>query len=205
MTLGHRLTMRPQTLSFKGPGRGFTVIELLVSSALAGGMIVAVMGILGLLSQQQKIVIKGEPRHWLKHVISLMEWDLNSGVNIELTVDEVTISGFGGRNPTNGVPNQRPTRVRYRVDDVASHSWLIRTEEYLDEAPVSAGPAELVCEGVSRIELQAIDEVGWIRLRRRLIPQQMRFVLLGMGDETGLRGETSSVKALIDERLFLDK
>ena len=158
---------RPRSLM-----RGFTVMELLMASTLAASMMVAVGGILTVVSKQQNEIV-GNKKHDvpLERAISLVKWDFQVGHHVNIKERGFEITGFGGRNAREGIANQRPTVVTYFSRKISSgKSYLMRRQAYLDSEDVSEEP---VYEGIQHIEVSATNTIGTAALAENIIPQAL--------------------------------
>lgn len=113
---------------------GFTLIELMVASALAAALMVVVMSVLALWSMRQKelgrlAISSNLPAERLAR---LLEWDLANASHLNLRSEVLVLSGFGNRSPDAEATTHWPTDVMYRVESHRGRGWLIRRQTLRD-------------------------------------------------------------------------
>jgi len=132
----------------------FTLIETLLATALAATVMVAALGVLTRFRGWRSARAEGDsPRLAAEAAVRAIEADLLAGRTVRLGSDGIEIEGFGWIDPATGAMTQRPAHVAYRVARAGGHGWLIRRQTAPDEAGVQRATDELLCRGVTRIEL----------------------------------------------------
>ena len=138
---------------------GFTLVEILLAVTLATVLMAAVLAVLGGVGRDRKrLATDGQPTRPVA-AMELLRWDLINATTITTTADGVVLRGHGGIDPASLTPNNRLTRVTYRVRrggdsrNDGGASSLIREQRYLDD-PVRPEPwADLVLRGVRGVAI----------------------------------------------------
>jgi hypothetical protein len=71
---------------------------------------------------------------------------------------ELRLVGYGGCDFTTGEPTFRPSEIIYSVHDDGRRHWLLRKEIHLDDVALHNHRTELVCAGVTRMDVRSLDE-----------------------------------------------
>ena len=136
---------------------GFTLIEMLLATVLTSVLMVGVLAVITRVSRPISTPIHEASLTSISigtdAVFRVVTADLTQAREVEFDGSEIALTGFGGLDPVTKERSQRPVRVRYRVQQVADQSWLVREERLLDEGS-QVVTIELVAPGVSRIALE---------------------------------------------------
>lgn len=134
---------------------GFTLLELLLASALTAMMMVAVMGLVTQVVRPIDAVdVDGEAGGVVSEAwLSLLRDELGQAHTITPGNNRIDLMSFGGLDARSYERTQRPVLVRYQVAEVDGRSWLIRSEKSLDASQQRPARRELVGAGVNRVEL----------------------------------------------------
>lgn len=135
-----------------------TVIELLAASGLAALLLAAVSGVLGTLSRHQRALVeKQTPPRWQRQFVEQLQWDLSNARRYEAAPKELRLAGFGGRDFSTGEVTFCRAEVRYEIVEIAEDSWLVRQEIHPDDHALDNARTELVCGGVSKMNIRSLD------------------------------------------------
>ncbi len=142
--------------------RAFTLIELLAATALAGVLMVGVLGVitsLGRTKQQMRLLEDGAPTPHIERFLDLLRLDLTHG---ELTghfrgQGPIEIAGHGGLDPRALTITHRPASIVYGVRELGGALWLVREQTLLDEPTNRRTTTALVLRGVSAVALTPGD------------------------------------------------
>jgi prepilin-type N-terminal cleavage/methylation domain-containing protein len=129
--------------------RGFTLIEQLAAAALAVLLMMGALGVLRGAGRDQARLTSRANDHVAPDAMRLIRWDMENASRVRGGRDAVVLSGFNSLDAGSLRPTHRPVRVTYAV----SAGYLRRTQEALDIAGNRNGWSELVCGGVSSIEI----------------------------------------------------
>lgn len=163
--------------------QGFTAVELLVASALAGLMTVAVLGVLGLLTKHHReLLAKRTVEPWQVQLKEQLRWDFANARHCQNSPTQLRLVGFGGRDFASGAATYRPAEVSYLVKELAQRHWLIRRETHSDDRSLRNFRQEIVCGGVQRIEMQPLDPAA--ARTQGTIPSRFRLRLQGTGTDS---------------------
>lgn len=181
------------TRSSKQPA-GMTLIELMVASALAAMLMVALTGVLrSLVIQQRTIAEGGLAMAWKDRLLEQMRWDLTNARRFSAEPSRLRLVGYGGRDFNSGNVAQRPAEVVYEVID---GNWLVRHEIHLDASTLHNRRSDLVCKGIGAMAIRRLEDsdrppaVETHRDPKRsdamplgAIPDRLRLVLYGENKE----------------------
>ncbi|MEM8670553.1 MAG: hypothetical protein AAGG48_23710 [Planctomycetota bacterium] len=137
--------------------RGFTALEVIMATALASLMMVAVLGVLSGIAAKERILGEQEEAspYWHRPFKQRLQRDLEGASTYSQRGDSIVIEGFGGRR--NGVPAWAPVQIHYRIQKAGDQSLLIRDVVPLVQ-PSEQFPKQIVCLGVDSIQLEMIDQ-----------------------------------------------
>ena len=132
---------------------GFTIVELLAALLLSSMLLVALMGVTARMSQSvQKLQQKYERDSWLAPVVAQVEHDFMNSRAVIVEPTRVLFSGYCFSITDGSQPEfagrHLPLAIEYRVAEIKSESWLVRTEIHIGVAPPNNEFSELVCQGV---------------------------------------------------------
>jgi len=181
MATRRRVTLRSSAQTTREPARrGLTAVELLVAAALASMLMVAVLGILGILAAKRKVLVDEAPfAPWQRGLAERLRRDLSNARRFELTPDRLRLVGYGSRDFDTRQPTHRPAEVVYRVSRAAGKTWLMREETHLDLLSNANRQTEIVCYGLTTI---AMDIPGQPERRPRrscAVPECCRITMAG--------------------------
>jgi prepilin-type N-terminal cleavage/methylation domain-containing protein len=140
---------------------GFTLIEVLAASAIAAFLMAAVLGVVTMVIRDRvKLQIPKSPANELEPVMQLLRRDVANARHFseELNGGRLTLTGFGGIDPGTRVPNDRPARVEYYIEERGGHRWLFRSQRFLDDPRTSKPTVSAVSGNVDGVLVQPIDE-----------------------------------------------
>jgi len=164
--------------------RGLTAIELLVASALAGLLSVAVLGVLGSLSaQRRELLARQTLEPWQQQLVERLRWEFANARSFQCHGKELTLVGFGGRDFNDDTPTQRPTRIAYRVEALGDRAWLVREETHLDDRALHNARRALVCADIDRLDVQSLDSA---QAPAGTVPTRFRIRFYGKGGQQPL-------------------
>ena len=131
---------------------GFTLIEILLAVTIATVLMAAVLAVLGGIGRDQKRLTADEKKTRPTATIELLRWDLTNAESITPIDSGVLLQGHGGIDASSLEPNNRLTRVIYRIRrNRGGDSDLVREQRYLDD-PVRPQPwSDLVMRDVRAI------------------------------------------------------
>jgi len=136
---------------------GFTLIEMLLATVLTSVLMVGVLAVITRVSRPISIPIHEASLTSISMgtdaVFRVVTADLAQAREVKLDGSDIALTGFGGLDPVTRERNQRPVHMRYRVQQVADQSWLVREERMLDDGS-QVVTIELVAPGVSGIALE---------------------------------------------------
>lgn len=157
-----------------------TVVELLVATALASMLIVALLGILGILAEKRKLLIDESAFvPWHVRLERQLRFDLGNARRFELSPDRLRLLGYAGRNFETGRPTHRRTEVVYRLAPAAGKVWLVRDESQLDSLSNANRRTEIVCSGIGAMAMDVPGERERKAERSGSLPECFRLLMVG--------------------------
>ena len=108
--------------------RGFTMIEMLLATALCALLLIGVIQVIATLSTKVTVVRASTPD--TDGVWQVISDDLSQARSLRSTEDRVVIHGF---SPAAADQPHRPVRVEYLIRSKRDRNWLIRRMVRLDE------------------------------------------------------------------------
>jgi prepilin-type N-terminal cleavage/methylation domain-containing protein len=140
--------------------RGFTLVEVVLATALAATLMVAVLGVTASLGRSQRVFAKETAREPDRSAtLDLLRRDLSQAQDAKLGNGLLDVIAYSALDPATLEPSQRPARVVYRVETHQAGSCLVREQVPLDQA--SAEPwKEVVAWGVTGLNAQAVRGGG---------------------------------------------
>ncbi|MCA9264566.1 MAG: hypothetical protein KDA60_11980 [Planctomycetales bacterium] len=174
----------------KTPSQGrcaaFTTIELLASLTLTSLLLVAVLGLVGLLAKGREELSQQATSNYPPIAVeSLLRDDLANSTQYELTVTELKLLGHAARWKASTVHTHRPTEIVYSVFQLADgDTWLRREEVLLDSESNKNRTVQLVMQGVTQIRFQLPGELVAVDEKRTgKIPRVFVLILMGSGEQ----------------------
>ena len=141
--------------------RGFTLIEVLVTTALAALVMVAVLEVVrstGRLRAAMDRTAHTEP--WADQVLDRIEQDLLQSDLVTTSKTSVVMTGYSSMNTDSTDRTHRPVRVRYLIEDGEGDvaGVLIREQQWLDvESSASITRALCGCR-ISALQVASVTD-----------------------------------------------
>lgn len=143
---------------FQMPHRpGFTLLELLLASALTTMLMVGVLGLvsqIGLPAEESADAISRDAA--VEGFAEMLRADLEHAVAVDATDENhVELLGYAALDDEARSRSHRPVRIVYRFDEIRGRSWLVREQHLLDVLTNRNMQRDLVAAGVSSFALDA--------------------------------------------------
>ncbi len=148
--------------------RAFTLLELLLATALTAVVMIAVLAVVGDLGApgaaegvapqrtaggRETVEAPPEPGT-LEAWMQLLREDLhNAGAVDTSRKNELALTGFAALAGPSRRRTHRPVRVLYRIEVIDGRHWLVRRQEALDLRSTENVERDLVCCGLRRFEV----------------------------------------------------
>ena len=130
---------------------GFTLVEILLAVTIAAILMAAVLAVLSGVGRDQKRLATQDKTNRPTAAIELLRWDLTNADTITPAADGIVLEGHGGIDASSLKPNNRLTRVTYRIRRDGREPDLVREQRYLDD-PIRPQPwADLMLRGVRAV------------------------------------------------------
>jgi len=117
--------------------RGFTLLELLLASALTVLLMVGILSVIGSLGSSAVADTRGEggdvSRTDMPDWMDLLRDDVTHADEMAPGESSLTIYGHAGLSDADRSTTHRPVKIEYRVEQIAGRRWLVRYETALDE------------------------------------------------------------------------
>lgn len=148
--------------------KAFTIVELLVASALATVLMVGVLHVVGSIKHDRVNSQEHAAAIPLENLVHLLAWDLTNARTIVQKNGKIVLEGYCAldrdvfdvtRDPTASVLHE-PVVVEYSVWKDNGHSWLTRRQTHLNDLSNRNAWTEVVCRGVAGIQLAPVVPEG---------------------------------------------
>ncbi len=134
--------------------RGFTLVEMVVAVVIASLLTAAVLAAASGIARDRQKFGAFNQGDGSKRVLEMLRWDLTNASSFSSTAGEIRIDGHGGIDPRTLLPNNRLTRVTFRLRRIgATTAALFREQEYLDDPIRPQRWSELVADGVKLLAI----------------------------------------------------
>jgi prepilin-type N-terminal cleavage/methylation domain-containing protein len=142
---------------------GFTLVELMLASALAAVMLGGVLTVLTVVARDRQRLAAGAAAggggDGAERVLALLRRDLTHARTFQQPSPRgkvLLLEGYGGINADTLLPDGRLCRVEYRIEELDAKRWLFRRQRYLDDRTHPQPWTAVVSSEVQRI---FVDEV----------------------------------------------
>jgi len=136
--------------------RAFTMVELLIASALAGMLILGVLAAITNLGRTEQQQQKAERASLPTHVIDLIRSDLVHADEMRVRDEQIELRGRLGIDRDSVQVNHMPAVVRYAIIHVNEQPWLIRRQKDPTNLSSDRTTANVIANGVSAISFTRI-------------------------------------------------
>lgn len=175
----------------------FTLVELMLATALTAVLMMAVMSSLAAMNSRQAATSPSAQSSSEDAVMALLEQDLLNARTWQSRSDGFCLKGFCAMDPSTKAACDLPVTVLYSVQTVANRSWLIRRQEP-DYPPLGQAACDLVYSGVEKITLAKSDD----SLGRAIAPGNDNFAPLPDSVKLTLNLKTTSGQPKALTRFF---
>jgi prepilin-type N-terminal cleavage/methylation domain-containing protein len=142
---------------------GFSLIELLVATALSAMLMAAVLAILAGVSRDRKRLTAAQNLPSPQAMINRFQWDLTNAQTLSQSPDghSLELIGHCAIDYKTLAPNGRLVTVDYRLYQDGDTSCLVREQKYLDDPAAPSPWRELISIGVTnfRVIARSTDEL----------------------------------------------
>jgi prepilin-type N-terminal cleavage/methylation domain-containing protein len=153
--------------------RGFTLLELLLATALLTVLMVGILAVVADFGASKRAFkslhqeldgtqasAAGLDDQTIASWLRLLQDDLGYALAIDAKREnELVLVGYGALNEGSGERSHRPVRVTYLLEEMNGRSCLIRRQELLDVPTNQNVRRDLVCCGVLRFILKHLTTV----------------------------------------------
>ncbi len=139
------------------PSHGFTIMELLIASALAS---ILMIGILFATTQQARQVQRQQKQSSpteLDSIVQLLRRDLMLATACRIKDQQIQLQGYFKLDEKTFSQTQQPAQVIYRLADIDQETWLIRHQQDPTSLTLQDSSANLVCKGITSMQLLAVS------------------------------------------------
>jgi hypothetical protein len=144
--------------------RAFTLLELLLATALTTVLMIGVLAVVADLGAPEAAaghVPDGERDRAFEACLDLLHEDLGHAVAVDASrANELTLVGYAALDAAGRERTHRPVRVRYTLEQIDGRSWLVRRQDALDVRTNRTVQRDLVCCGFTGFRLIA-DRYAW--------------------------------------------
>jgi prepilin-type N-terminal cleavage/methylation domain-containing protein len=142
--------------------KGFTLLEMLLATALMSVLMVGVLAVISTLEPASGVnglaLAEGSlPVEAFDAWVTLLREDLSHSRDARLKENLFELSGYLGLDARNRQRTHHPARVEYRLEKLGGRQWLVRVQTALDEATNENVRRDLVCCGVTRFAITRVS------------------------------------------------
>jgi prepilin-type N-terminal cleavage/methylation domain-containing protein len=141
--------------------RAFTLVEMLVASALAAALMLAVMQIVGAIGRSRLAMARStgvEP--WRTDLLDTLRWDLANASSARFRAGRLLLSGHGALEGRSLTPRHEPAEVTYETAALGERSWLVRRQSPRSGYAHGERSTELLCPDMTTFEIQPLRSDG---------------------------------------------
>jgi len=148
--------------------RAFTLLELLVATALSTLLIIGLMSVITSVAQTQA---QSDPlevdagaaldARAVEAWVALLREDLNHASATDVRVpNQLTLMGYAALEGAMRRTTHRPVQVRYRFESIGGRTWMVRRQRAMDVLTSENEQRDLVFAGATRFQLIATPAGG---------------------------------------------
>jgi len=136
--------------------KGFTIMELLIASALAAILMIGILFATTQLARQTQRLRKVSSPTQFNSMVELLHKDLKLATACRVTENQIHLQGFMLLDKKTQRPMQQPAQVIYRLVEVGNEHWLMRHQRAINNLTFDDMDANLVCKGITTMQLIAV-------------------------------------------------
>ena len=141
--------------------RGFTLLEVLVATALTAVLLLAVFAVIGSLGKSRLAMAQPtDDGAWRTDLLATLRRDLADSVAIAFQPDGITLTGHGALRPDTLAVSHEPVTVTYRIADIRGRRWLVRIQTSRVSLSNDSGWTELLCPDVTAFSVRSAGVIG---------------------------------------------
>ena len=134
----------------------FTLVEVLVATALAGSIMIAALAVLTRMAREADRGEQPSPDMQVQQrLLSLIEADLLNATRFRTHNNGFSVRGVSFIDGETMRIGQAPVDVVYQVKNAGQQKWLLRRQTGVDVMGVTRTHVELVCSGIENLTLVA--------------------------------------------------
>lgn len=142
--------------------RAFTLLELLLATALTTLLMVGVLAIISRIGAAAVVTLPGASAEdaasddVIDALVHLLREDIDHAFDVDTTKpNELIMFGVGTLEGDDRQRGHRPVVITYQFERAGSRMWLVRRQAALDVLSNRNVQRDLVCEGIARFALTA--------------------------------------------------
>lgn len=140
--------------------RAFTILELLVATALTALLLLAVFHVLGSLGRSRTTLAQQtDSGTWRSDLLQTLRYDLVNATAANFHRDGVTLTGHGALRRTTLARSHEPVTVVYGLATIHGRRWLVRSQSPRDGLSNDPGWSELICPDVNGFTIRSASSV----------------------------------------------
>lgn len=141
--------------------RGFTLVEMLVASALAAALMLAVMQIIGAIGRSRQALARSEGEApWRAELLDTLRWDLANASEARFRRNRLILVGHAALDGRTLAPKHEPAQVMYDVTTLAGRNWLVRRQSPRPGFARGGRSMELLCPDVTAFIAEPLQNRG---------------------------------------------
>jgi prepilin-type N-terminal cleavage/methylation domain-containing protein len=160
--------------------RGFTILEMLVATALTAVLLVAVFQVIGSLGRSRAALARqADNGAWKSDLLGTLRRDLINSTSVDFHRDGITLTGHSSLQHTTLAYEHAPVTVSYGLATIHGRRWLIRTQSARGGLSNESGWTELVCPDVDGFTVKSASLVAPVGVEGAIIPPVVSVIVDG--------------------------
>jgi prepilin-type N-terminal cleavage/methylation domain-containing protein len=162
--------------------RGFTILEMLVATALTAVLLAAVFQVIGSLGRSRAALARqADNSAWKSDLLETLRRDLINSIAVSFRANGITLSGHSALQQNTLACDHLPVTVNYGLVNIHGRSWLVRTQAPRGGLSNESGWTELVCPDVSTFTVKSASLISPVGVEGAVVPPVVSVVVDGPG------------------------
>lgn len=162
--------------------RGFTILELLVATALTAVLLAAVFQVVGSLGRSRAALARqADHSQWKSDLLETLRIDLSNSTAVSFRNNGIMLTGHCALQQSTLAYDHLPVTVNYAIVNIHGRTWLVRTQEPRGAPSNESGWTELVCPDVSGFSMKSASLISSAGVEGAVVPPVVSVVVDGSG------------------------
>jgi type II secretory pathway pseudopilin PulG len=140
--------------------RAFTILELLVATALTALLLLAVFHVIGSLGRSRAALAQQtDSGAWRSDLLQTLRYDLINSTAANFHRDGITLTGHGALQRPTFSHSHEPVTIVYGLATIHGRRWLVRSQSPRDGLSNDPGWSELLCPDVDAFTIRSASSI----------------------------------------------